>query len=296
LEATALALGAEANRLDELNAALRAERTERWQGAYDAAREQYEALRKEMQQRGVDFTQHAKLLQQRVLLEREVKDLESATGELERVASDIKSARSALVLVHEQRLGLRRQQAGRLEELDADVRLNVLPFRDRKDFESRREEWFSGAGLQERDWTTIVDHVFAPGGSLADRLAELAAAWREDVDYVASTGRAIDATQSKVVAALDPTGGTLLTRNFFNSLERGERLRLDEFERFIPEDAVELRVRSHSGEFTPISTGSVGQRSTAILSLLLSSGDQPLEKPSGCGAKGTATEPLEIHV
>lgn len=47
-------------------------------------------------------------------------------------------------------------------------------------------------------------------------------------------------------------------------------------ERFLPEDKVEARVRSADGTFKPIASGSVGERSTAILSLLLSAGDQPL--------------------
>ncbi|HLD78176.1 MAG TPA: hypothetical protein VJB16_04050, partial [archaeon] len=63
---------------------------------------------------------------------------------------------------------------------------------------------------------------------------------------------------------------------FYRALERRDRIRLDEMERFLPEDAVGARVRTADGAFRPIATGSVGQRSTAILSLLLSAGEQPL--------------------
>jgi ABC-type lipoprotein export system ATPase subunit len=276
LEAGGAVLDSQAKELEALAISIRTERVERWQRAYDTIRAQYEALRQEMEKRGVDFAQHEKLLQQRMLLKHEVKELESVAAELRQVALEITTVRSQLVRVHEKRVELRRQQADRLEQLDADVRLQVLPFRDRKDFESRRDEWFAGAGIQERDWTAVVDYVFSPGASVADRLAEFAAAWRADVERVASGGRPIDASQSQVVAKLEGAGGGALTKNFLNSFERGERLRLDELERFLPEDAVDLRVRSHGGEFTPITTGSVGQRSTAILSLLLSSGDQPL--------------------
>jgi len=70
--------------------------------------------------------------------------------------------------------------------------------------------------------------------------------------------------------------GMGLTRNFNNALLRKDRIYLDKMEQFLPEDLVEARVRSADGVFKPITQGSVGQRSTAILSLLLSAGDQPL--------------------
>ena len=69
-----------------------------------------------------------------------------------------------LVETQEARLAARREQAQSLEAMDADVRLDVLPFRDRENFESRREQWFGGAGLQERDWTVLCNHVFAANG------------------------------------------------------------------------------------------------------------------------------------
>ena len=47
-------------------------------------------------------------------------------------------------------------------------------------------------------------------------------------------------------------------------------------ERFLPEDLVQARVRAADGAFKTIETGSVGEKSTAVLSLLLSAGDQPI--------------------
>ena len=67
-----------------------------------------------------------------------------------------------------------------------------------------------------------------------------------------------------------------LTGNFLNALARRERIRLDEMELFLPEDLVKARVRAPDGSFKTIETGSVGEKSTAILSLLLSAGEQPI--------------------
>jgi len=270
----AQALRQEAAALGELAEALRGERAQRWLSGYDRTRQDYQALRQEMQDRGVDFTHHEKLLQQRANLEREVASLRSIAEDLGRIERQVRSVRSELVEFHEERLLFRRGQAQALEDLDADVRIEVLPFRDEKDFESRRDEWFAGAGLQERDWTLLVDHVLATNGSVPDRIATLVGALRKDFEATAERGRALEADVSAVAELLGPDAG--LTGHFFRALQRRDRIRLDDMERFLPEDAVEARVREPGGDFKPITTGSVGQRSTAILSLLLSAGDEPL--------------------
>ena len=67
-----------------------------------------------------------------------------------------------------------------------------------------------------------------------------------------------------------------LTGHFLNALLRRDRVRVDEIERFLPEDQVLTQVRTVDGTFKTIETGSVGEKSTAILSLLLSAGEQPI--------------------
>ena len=252
------------------------EKAERWQPDFERARRDYQALRKELTERGVDFSQHEKLLQQRAVLEREIKNLDGIDRELEKVDKQIRDAWSNLVAAHEARLQMRRERARALEEVDADVRIEVFPFRDRADFESRREEWFGGAGVQERDWTLLCEHLYAPAGSVPERIQGLVEALREDIESTRSRGKALEPGESDVARLLGNDVGSSLTRFFFRALERDDRIRLDEMERFLPEDAVEARVRGSDGAFKPIATGSVGERSTAMLSLLLSAGEQPL--------------------
>ena len=103
--------------------------------------------------------------------------------------------------------------------------------------------------------------------------------WWRRFEWISNSRRqggcAISAQDSRVAGLLGGAGSEL-TGHFYRALERRERIRLDDMERFLPEDTVVARVRSSDGTFKPIMTGSVGQRSTAILSLLLSAGDQPL--------------------
>ncbi len=272
-EASATALCDQARALRALRDTLATEQAERWQAGYDEARSAYNALRQEMTARGVDFAQHEKLLQRRAQLERELASLQRTGQDLEEVARKLRETRSQLVETHEARLAARREQGRALEEMDADVRLDVQAFRDREDFESRRETWFGGAGLQERDWTVLCDHVFAPNGEIPGRIRALVEAMRADVQTTGARGTPLDPRGSQVASLV---GTNQLTRNFFNALARRDRVRLDEMERFLPEDLVVARVRAADGSFKTIETGSVGEKSTAILSLLLSAGDQPI--------------------
>ena len=268
----ATALQAQIASLQALASDIRQEQTHEWVTHYDKARTEYETLRQDMAERRVDFAQHEKLLQRRAQLEREIVTLEKSGQDLDENARKLRETRLQLVETHEARLAARRQQAQSLEEMDADVRLEVRPFRDRDDFESQRDQWFGGAGLYERDWAVLCDHIFLRDGEVPDRIAALTEAIGADLAATAEVGGALEPSDSHVIALV----GKSLTRNFLNALARPERIRLNEMERFLPEDLVEARVRTTDGLFKTIETGSVGEKSTAILSLLLSAGDQPI--------------------
>ena len=273
-DAAATALRAQADTLRALETTIAQEQAEQWQVEYNQARSAYLALREEMAERSVDFAQHEKLLQRRAQLERELVSLRSMAQALNEIESKVRDTRLRLVEMHEARLAARRDQARVLEAMDADVRLEVLPFVDRDDFEGRREQWFGGAGLQERDWAVLCDYIFVANGQVPDRIGALAGALRNDIQTTARSGRVLDESASRVVALVG--SDQRLTRNFFNALARRDRIRLDEIERFLPEDLVKAQVRTPDGSFKTIETGSVGEKSTAILSLLLSAGDQPI--------------------
>ena len=246
-QATAAMLQQQADNLRNLEWTIRVEQREQWQPEHDAARSTYVALREEMVDRGVDFAQHEKLLQRRAQLEREVASLRNTVRRRDEIVATIRETRLRLVETHERRLTARRERARLLEAMDADVRLDVVPFRDRDDLEGRREQWFGGAGLQERDWNVLCDYVFAPDGQVPDRIAALAEAIREDVEATAATGRPIEESASSVLDLIGPDRH--LTRFFFNAMTRGDRVRVDEIERFLPEDLVMAQVRTADGSF-----------------------------------------------
>lgn len=273
-DAAASAFRDQAQALRSLMDHILSQRARQWQpNEYDPARLAYDTLIDEVKTQSIELTNHEKLLQRRAQLERESASLEKTSQELEQVDRKINGILIELTEAHEARLEARRDQARALEEVDADVRLDILAFRDRDDFETRREQWFGGTGLQERDWIVLCEYVFGPDGDVPDRLRKLVNALWTDISVSSDRGTSINASESAVATLV---GRESLTQHFYNALLRSDRIRLDEMESFLPEDLVLARVRATDGVFKTIETGSVGEKSTAVLSLLLSAGDQPI--------------------
>lgn len=267
------ALQEQAEALDSLHEHIRSERSDKWQPAYEKAKSEHDTLIEEMESKGGKLAGYEKLLQRRAQLVRKESSLDRIDRDLEQVERKIRDVQLELKEAHEQRLKAREELARSLEDVDADVRFEIIAFGDRRDFEARQEKWFSGAGLRERDWQVLCDYVFSTEGEIPDRLHQLLKAVRTDVDSSSHRGRAVEESDSKVGLLV---GQGSLTKHFFNALVRRDNIRLDEMERFLPEDLVRAKVRARDGLFKNIESGSIGEKSTAILSLLLLAGNHPI--------------------
>ncbi|MCY4234610.1 MAG: hypothetical protein OXE59_12840 [Bacteroidetes bacterium] len=267
------ALYAQNMALESLYEKIRSDQLENWKPDYDQFRSEYDALIKEMENKGRDLTNHEKLIQERVRLEYEKSLLDNVADELNQVEEKIKNVQIEMQQIHQKRYNARMKIAQALEEADADVRLQIHAFGDRNDFENRRDQWFGGTGLQERDWLVLCDYVFSTDDQVLYNLQKLFEALRTDINLSVGKGRSIDANDSQVASLV---GHTALTKHFFNAIAKVDYNRIDEMESFLPEDSVHAEVRGKDGMFKTIDTGSVGEKSTAIISLLLSAGNQPI--------------------
>ena len=272
-KAAAAALREQASLLRDREKEIANEQSTSWQSGYDKARSAYVALVEEMSSRNIELAQHERLLQRKAQLEREVDSLQSVDKEIESIEAKLLETQRRLATCHDTRANNRKQLAQVLEERDADVRLEIHPFADRSDFEERRDQWFGGSGLREQDWHVLCDYVFDQGGYVPDRIAALARAMRKDIE-LADTESNLQQSNSSLAHLLTDEGR--LTRTIFTALTRKDRIHIEEMERFLPEDLVLAKVRSPDGTFKSIEAGSVGEKSTAILSLLLSAGDHPI--------------------
>ena len=259
--------------LVSLRAHISSERSEKWQSAYEKVKSEYETLTEEMEGKGGRRVGYDKLVQRRAELERRESSLYGEEQDLKQVERKIANVQLELKEAHEERLKARQKLAQKLVDVDADVRFEIIAFGDRRDFEVRHEMWFSGTGLRERDWEVLCNYVFSTDGQVPDRLHQLMKAIRADVNSSSQYGKSIEASDSKVALLVGPGN---LTKYFYNALTKRDNIRLEEMERFLPEDLVRAKVRARDGTFKNIESGSIGEKSTAILSLLLLAGNHPI--------------------
>jgi energy-coupling factor transporter ATP-binding protein EcfA2 len=265
-------LASVAEQIHKFRTELSGEKESVWQPVNQKAEIAYTQLQEAMQEHGVEFKQHQALLQRRALLDKQIVDLKKISGQQREIEAAITKVRDSLLELHQRRCETRRSLAALLEDQDADVRMDVHPFGHKESLREKRDEWFGGSGLQARDWDVLVDFIYS--GPVATHLARMAECLTQDIDATLYKGRILERDESKVVSLLGEDD--FLTANFFNALQRADRINVDAMECFLPEDAVETKVRDQEGVFKPIDLGSIGLKSTAVLSLLLAAKDQPL--------------------
>lgn len=258
--------------LRSLDGDLKREMDEIWKPYYKSVQAAHRDLEAELSTHGTSPAFFAQLTQHRVGLERQITNLSTKKNRLIENNRELKSVRMRLIELHKRRSKLRRNCAKSLRKMNADVRLKIQDFGDQEDFESRWSQWLGGSGIRERDWKAISDYIFDADEDIPNRISKVVEAIREDIRLTHKTGGAIGNEGSSLANLIDTT----LDGHFFRALVRSERIQLDQIERFLPNDLISGQVRSADGTFRTIETGSVGQRSTAILSLLLSAGRHPI--------------------
>lgn len=248
-----------------------------WHSKFVVVDETYRSLSKSMEEQGVAFHQHPILLEKQKRLEEEINHLRELTSSLKGINQRIKELREKLVDLYKDRYNRRVGYTQNLEGQNTDVRLEIKPFGEIKSLMEKREEWFGGSGFQNDDWKILVNYVFSvdEGFEVPSRLWRLVNSLREDIENTWKQGRSLSQNESRVYAILG-TGANQLSGRFLRALEKGDRIQIDDIELFIPDDLVSSSVRDTQGNWKPIEQGSIGLKSTAVISLLLSSGDQPL--------------------
>ncbi len=241
-----------AERVMATEEALSGERGVRWVPARADVERQYADLRGQLPATGASFDAHQGLLQRRAILDRDVERLRQLPDQIDEAVGEVARVREELVEWHRTRAASRAGIVAKLADQGADVRMDVQAFGDRDDLERQRAAWFGGSGLQDRDWQVLCDFVYADPHEVPARLANLVEALRTDVGPTAEQGAASAATPTATQALLG-AAWEQLSGHFPRALERYDASRLDEMERFLPDDQVSTQIRDASGTFKPIS-------------------------------------------
>ena len=238
------------------------ERLLHWRRRVDQAQAAYEALQATLAEQGVtDPKDFGLRVQQRQQFEGQIKELDQVRKDQERLQSESEAQWQRVAEARKAITEARASFVTNTLRTNEFVRMEVIPF----GFDARAVEKSLRELLDAQDDRFENDILLFENNEPASGLAfELLKA--EDRDA------ALERIKSQLIQNAAGLGG-----HFHNYLQR--KLEKSEFTDHIrcwfPED--DLRIEySRSGDWVPITQGSQGQRSAALLAFLLAFGDEPL--------------------
>lgn len=208
----------------------------------------------ELEEQGVhDFDDFEELNQQRTLKQREIEDIIRIEGEL----SDLIVARNALktqyINASKEITNMRRSFISDVLK-DEKIKISFKPFRNKSNFVKQFRTIIQREAGFENDIDILIEMIFE--GNVEQRIET----FREMILRIRN---------NKEVNGV--------SGHFINLIKRLSDAQIDEIEILVPEDEIDVQYKqSGSTAFKPLSTASAGQKTTAILTFILSYGDFPL--------------------
>jgi len=249
-------------------------REKEWDPGAQKAVKAYEELTSTLAEEGVDLSQRSGLSERRLSLEEQVGSLERDADGIKAKLLAVEDARNALFKAAGAITRARTEVAAELAVQQADVAIDVSQLRDDKGLINSRDRWFAGTRMQSKDWETIVRYVLDETGDVQGRLMLVVEALRHDRVRANAEGVSFTAADSRLAALIGADAP--LSGYYYAAIARADEANLNQMEAFVPDDRIEAKFRDNDGQMKPIEHGSLGQKSTAILALLLAAGDQPL--------------------
>lgn len=220
------------------------------------SKKQFEDKKKELEDKGVtsmtDFEKYSKLvtdkqkeLEQIILKESEIKELSR------RISDQIE-----LVAQKRSELSEKRREFVKNHINYDKINISIRAYFDKDDFKAKLRNIVQKSKGYEAGIDKAVEIVFASG---ADVLVNL-------TDFKTTMHQLHE--------------GTLVNNPFdgwFTNLVQGlTEEQMDNIDLLYPEDQIEMRYKGRDGNFKPLSVASAGQKTTAILTFILSFGNVPL--------------------
>ncbi|UHH29585.1 AAA family ATPase [Pseudomonas veronii] len=275
-------LEAIAQQLDDDNGALREQLSQSgWQVRVEKAKEEYDALKTDLQSQGVnDPSEYGRLVQERQRLDAEA----SRLNELKKQFDDLKArAKVQIDEVWSARRAVSDKRAQFLQDTLADnrfVRIKLIPYsRDPLAIDRSLRDLL---GVPDRFKDDI--YVESQGGSAAKGIVAdlLLAAHLLDTPMTPATQQIEDAVRQVQSRLISACRGKDEFSGWFNKYLTGEIAKRPELINHIscwfPEDGlqVEYSRKGNGKDFQSIGQASAGQRAAAMLAFLLAHGDEPL--------------------
>lgn len=225
-----------------------------WHKNYNEVKKEYQDRLVLLKDKGVNIEEINILL---ASLEKKYKELETIEKH-EKVLLDeckvLDKTREEYILKRDEISRLRSEYSNNLLK-DTNIKLKVKKFRNSKHFEARFREIIQKKQSFDEDINNIIEQCF--NGNIVINIDELA----KKITKINSTGENDSAYSGK-----------------FNNVIKGlNNEQIAEISMFIPEDYIEIEYKpSGSNVYKSLKNASAGQRTSAILTFILSDGDTPL--------------------
>lgn len=244
-----------------------------WKLDRDRTAAQHEALEARLRSEGVsDPGTYASLVQKRRLLEEQLGDLET----IERRRQDLETeAGQVRDDIEEQRGQLTKARIAFLAAVIGGsrfVQIEVIPFGQRaravepsfRECLGRQDGAFSEAILNDDQSSGVLANLYANlPDQTRERSLEFRHRLRELKDLLAATHKGGPSTPGR--------------KRFEDYIRQLKPEQMDRLELWWPEDGLRMQYKeSTTGKFIPLTRGSPGQKSAAVLAFLLSHGEEPI--------------------
>lgn len=223
----------------------------------DAAmcQEQFEQKKSELERNGVtdmtDFEKYNSLLTQK---EKELALILDKEAEYTKLLTQIQEQQRIVAELREKISVTRKDFVTRHIENDK-IKISIRPYYDQADFVNRFRRIIQKPTGYEAGVGEVVKEVYADNrvvlhlSAFKERLRRIHDNPSEESPY--------DGWFTKMIRELTPS-------------------QLDDIDMLYPEDQIEMRYKGRDGNFKPLTSASAGQKTTAILTFILSSGENPL--------------------
>lgn len=135
------------------------------------------------------------------------------------------------------------------------IKININKFRNKKDLEGKLRDIINRDDKFENGVQIFLEKSFIDGKNF-------------NIQPVVEELRILHSSKDEIATDYD--------RRFINLIRSLSEEQMDRIDLLIPEDEIEVHFKNNKGIFKPIKNASAGQKTTSILSFILSVGDSPL--------------------
>lgn len=227
-----------------------------WKSDFESNQTELEAKKTELEKAGIDdIVNFEKLSASKETKETELADIilieQSLTEEIPQ-----KQVLQNQYLLKTKEITSLRQTFVSQNMQDDRVKVSVKPFRNKTDFQYKLRSILQRPNSFESDVDNLVDLCF--NGNVEKKIKSVRKVF-------------LDILSEIEVTEVEITG------HFINLVRGLSNEQIDEIALFLPEDEIEIQYKpTGSSSFKPLSTASAGQKTTAILTFILSQGKTPL--------------------